>query len=152
MKRLTIMVIACVLAASGCTRKPTPETEQQTEAQATAPVADAPTAEPEEMYDDAFIRHMHRHAERMDDLNLALANGDLDSARTPAFWLSRHDTVDGVQPEWQGFVTSMRSYARDVEEAPDLASAQLASLQITAQCQGCHDLAGLNEPENQVSN
>jgi hypothetical protein len=104
------------------------------------------------MYDDAFIKHMHRHAERMDDLNLALADGNLEGARTPAYWLSRHDTVEGVHPEWRGFVTGMRSSALDVEKAPDLESAQIASLRITAQCQGCHDVAGVNEPGSQPSN
>lgn len=92
----------------------------------------------------AFIDHMHLHAERLDELNFALADGDLDSAKASANWLSTHDTNDDIQADWMPHLYRMREEAQAVEAAPDIETAQAAALQITVQCQICHAAVGIN--------
>lgn len=97
-------------------------------------------------FDQAFIDHMHAHAEQLDDLMFALADGDLEGAMTPAFWLSRHDAVEGVPEEWQQYVTGMRKAAAAVESAGDLEAAKAAAERLSEQCQACHTAAGISTP------
>jgi hypothetical protein len=89
------------------------------------------------------LEHMHRHAEHLDALNMALAMGDFDASMTPAYWLSRHDTVEGLPSDLQPYLEGMRESARNVEESNNLESARAAAERITAQCQGCHTAAGV---------
>lgn len=93
--------------------------------------------------DQGFIKHMHQHAEKLDDLMFALADGDLERAATPAYWLSQHETVDGIPEEWQHYVINMRNAAYEVETAGELETARAAAEQITVQCQECHAAAGV---------
>ena len=86
---------------------------------------------------------MHAHAERVDELMYALDDGDLDGARTAAYWLSRHKTVEGIPDEWQMFVTGMREAASRVKGAADLQAARAAAEAISPHCQGCHAAAGI---------
>jgi len=74
----------------------------------------------------------------------ALADDDLVGAMTPAFWLSRHDGVEGIPVEWQQYVTGMRQAASAVEAANDLETARVAAERISDQCQACHNAAGVN--------
>jgi mono/diheme cytochrome c family protein len=87
---------------------------------------------------------MHVHAEKLDELNFALADGDLEAAMTPAYWLSRHETASDVQSEWMPFLYGMRTEAEAVETAPDLAAARAAAERINAHCQGCHAAVGID--------
>jgi predicted amidohydrolase YtcJ len=95
-------------------------------------------------FDKEFIEHMHRHAEYLDAMNTALAEGNFDAAMTPAYWLSRHDEVDGIPAEWRPYLESVREAARNVEDSTDLESARAAAEPITEQCQGCHTAAGVD--------
>ena len=63
---------------------------------------------------------------------------------TPAFWLSRHDAVEGIPEEWLQYVTGMREAAAEVEAASDLETAKAAAENISNQCQACHTAAGVN--------
>jgi hypothetical protein len=126
--------------------------EQQQPAPAEAPPAAAPEAtaevstepvQPEAAVNEEFINHMHAHAEHMDELMFALSDGDLEGAMTPAYWLGRHKSVEGVPDEWQHFVTGMREAALAVESANDIETAQTAAEEISKQCQGCHTAAGV---------
>ena len=95
-------------------------------------------------FDEAFVKHMHEHAAKLDDLMFALADDDLVGAATPAYWLSQHETLDAVPEEWANYLTAMRNAAYEVETADDLETARLAAADISAQCQGCHDAAGVS--------
>ena len=64
----------------------------------------------------------------------------------PAYWLSRHKTVDGLPEELQPFVDGMRAAALDLEGAKDVATAQAAAQRIATQCQGCHAATGADIP------
>ena len=86
---------------------------------------------------------MHRHAGYLDELNAALAAGDLEAAGTPAYWLSRHETVTGIGEELQPFVDAMRSAAHEAEEANDIATARAAAEKLEQACEACHDAAGV---------
>ncbi len=94
-------------------------------------------------FDEAFINHMHEHAEKLDDLMFALADDDLEGARTPAYWLSQHDPVNEVPEEWQNYITGMRNAAYEVETADDLDIARAAAEDVSEQCQACHAAAGV---------
>jgi cytochrome c556 len=141
-----ITAIALCLAACGEQQQAEPqppESSDVTEPAAEPDMAEAATA----AVDQAFIDHMHAHAEQLDELMFALADDDLEGAMTPAFWLSRHDTVEGVPEEWQVHVSGMREAALAVGRATDLESARAAAEEISANCQACHSAAGVAGPE-----
>ena len=124
--------------------------EQQVPAPAEPAPAPVETAEaleeparPAAVVSEEFIDHMHAHADHMDEMMFALSDGDLEAARTPAYWLSRHKTVEGVPEDWQQFVTGMREAASAVEGADDIETARAAAEKISQQCQACHTEAGV---------
>jgi len=143
MKLRTLLIIGFALGVAGCAEKEQATPEVVDEVQAPPPATEAPPAKTEEWMNDAFLKHMHRHADELDDLNLALADGDLDAARKSASWLSRHDAVTGIPSEWQLYLDGMREAARVVGEATDLDAARLPAERITDNCQGCHIAAGI---------
>lgn len=149
MKLHMILIIGFALSVTGCAEKEQAALEQRDETQMAAPAAEPPTAEApvaekQSWRTDAFLQHMHAHAKQLDDLNFALADGDLEAAKTPAYWLSRHETVRVVQPEWQPYLDGMRGAARAVEDATDLPTARTAAERITEHCQGCHAAVGVD--------
>jgi mono/diheme cytochrome c family protein len=86
---------------------------------------------------------MHAHAEQLDDLNFALADGDLPGALTAAYWLSGHQEVSGIREEWRPYLDGMREAAKAIEEAKDIEAARVAAERINENCQGCHEAAGV---------
>jgi len=151
MKLHFLLVIGLAAGIVGCAEKEQAAPGQESEMEpATSAVTEAPAAEPEasaaqtkDWQTSVFMDHMHVHAEQLDDLNFALADGDLEAAMMPAYWLSRHKTVGGLPSELQQFLIIMREQARAVEEADDLVAAGAAAQQISAQCQGCHAAVGV---------
>ena len=137
---LTIAAIAFGLAACG---EQAPPATQEAEPPAAEPEASVEPSQAETMVDQEFIDHMHAHAEHMDELMFAQADGDFDGAMTPAYWLSRHKSVAGVPEEWQQYLIGMREAALAVERATDLDTARAAAEEITVHCQGCHAAAGV---------
>ncbi len=143
MKLQTLLIIGLALSITGCGEKKQATPEAVDEAPTTPPVAETAPAPSEEWRNAEFLEHMHRHADHLDDLNIALAEGDIVAAMTPAYWLSRHDQVEGVPAEWLPFLKGMREASIDVEKSTDLDSARAAAERITEQCQGCHEVAGV---------
>jgi hypothetical protein len=139
-----ILVVGFVLSVTGCAEKEQVTSEPVDEAPMTASEAVVPTAVDENWQNDSFVTHMHLHAEKLDELNFALADGDLEAAKTSAHWLSTHDTVSDIEPDWRPYLYGMRTEAKAVQAAPDLATARDASERINAQCQGCHAAVGIN--------
>jgi cytochrome c556 len=144
MKLHMIWVATVALTMTACAEKESVNSEPAGETPMAAPDVVAPPVESESWRNDAFMKHMHLHAEKLDDLNFALADDDLEAAMTPAYWLSRHDTFEGVQQEWLPFLYGMRAEAEAVEAATDLATARAAAARINAQCQGCHVAVGVS--------
>ena len=143
MRLHALMIAGMAVCVTGCA-------EEKAPAPAPAPaeppaVTEAPATEAESSRGDEFIHHMHAHAEQLDDLNFALADGDLEGAMTAAYWLSGHKQVSGIEEEWQPFLEGMREAAQAVEEASDLDAARAAAERINDNCQGCHDAAGVND-------
>ena len=143
MKLQTLLVFGFALSMTACAEKDQTAAEAADKAPAPAPAAEVSPATTEEWRNDELLAHMHRHADHLDDLNIALAEGDIVAAMTPAYWLSRHDSVEGVPSEWQPYLDGMRAASLDVEKSKDLESARAASERITVQCQGCHTAAGI---------
>ena len=102
---------------------------------------DATMAAVQEWRTEALLDHMHAHAEQLDDLNYALADGDLFRASTSAYWLSRHEVVKGLPDDLQPFVAGMRDAALAVEEAEDIETAKAAAKRVGEACQACHEAA-----------
>lgn len=140
MKTHAIFFAALALGASACSEQEPAQPEEPMSEQNVP----AETAAEQLLFDEAFVEHMHDHADKLDELMFALADGNLEDAMTPAYWLSRHETVDGVPQEWQQYVTNMRGAAMAVESAGDLEAARAAAEQISRQCQACHEAAGIN--------
>ena len=142
MRLHTILLVGLSLGMVGCAKEEQPMIEPADDAKAaTDTIASTPGNEP--WKNEAFVKHMHLHAEKLDDLNFALADGDLEGAMTPAYWLSSHETFDDVQQEWLPFLYGMRNEAEAVEAATDLDTARAAAERITAHCQSCHAAAGI---------
>lgn len=144
MKLQSLLIFGLALCVTACAEKkesaPEPAAEPTPEPQAASP---APIEQSGR--DQAFIDHMHAHAEQLDNLNFALADDDLPGALTAAYWLSGHQEVTGIQEEWRPFLEGMREAARAIEEANDIDEARVAAERINENCQGCHDAAGVND-------
>ncbi len=133
-----ILVAGLLLGVLGCAREePAAPVDE-------IPATQAVTDETQSWKTDAFMQHMHLHANQIDKLNMALAEGDFDGAMTPAYWLSRHEEVDGIPAELQQYVEGMRAAASEVEASEDFEVARAAAERITVQCQGCHSAANVN--------
>jgi hypothetical protein len=141
----TLIIVGLAVGLVGCAEKDqaanAPMDKAAPPAPAAAPVVEAvPTIE---RGNADFIEHMHNHADYLDDLNLALEEGDIVGAMTPAYWLSRHDSVEGVPVEWQPYVAAMHAAAMEVEQATNIDAAKAAADNIAAQCRACHAAAGV---------
>jgi len=143
MKLHTLLIVGFALSMTGCTEKEQAMPAAVDEVQTPPPAAEASPAKAQEWQNDAFLKHMHRHADELDELNLALADGDLDAAKASANWLSRHDGISGIPPEWKLYLVDMREAADAVAEATDLEAARLPAERITENCQSCHIAAGI---------
>ena len=141
----TLWITAIALCLAACSKQEPAEPQAPETDQAAAPAEEMQEAKPE--LENAFVVHMHQHAAKLDELMYALADDDLEGAATPAYWLSQHDTVEGIPEELRDYVTTMRNAAYDVEMAEDLDTARAAAKTISAQCQACHAAAGANVPE-----
>ena len=144
MKLQSLLIFGLALCLTACAEKkesaPEPAAEPTPEPQAAPP---APIEQSSR--DEAFIDHMHAHAEQLDNLNFALADDDLPGALTAAYWLSGHQEVTGIKEEWRPFLEGMREAAQAIEEANDIDEARVAAERINENCQGCHDAAGVND-------
>ncbi len=145
MKLNMIFLIGLAAGMAGCTEKEqaTPEQADEMPPAVSAVESEAIPAPTEDWRASKFLDHMHAHAEHLDDLNYALDDGDFDGAMTPAYWLSRHETVGGLPADLQPFLVRMREAARAVEETKDLAAARAAAGRIGKECQSCHTAAGV---------
>lgn len=136
---------ACLVA---CDKQPAVDEVPAEDAAVAAPAEEASVVDEsmsaETVFDRAFVDHMHVHADHMDELMFALADGDLVAAGTPAYWLSRHPADDRIPDDWLTHLESMREAAREVELATDLDTARAAAERITIHCQGCHAAAGVD--------
>ncbi len=135
---------ALFLAACG-KEAPVEETPVEAPAEEPAPVVEAMPARPE--FDQAFIDHMHVHADQMDELMYSLDDGDMESAQTAARWLSRHQAADRIPDDWLPYLEAMREAARQVESATDVDAARAAAERISLHCQECHAAAGVLSTE-----
>jgi hypothetical protein len=148
MRLRTILALGLVCAVTACAEKEQAASVPAGDTAMAAPDVDSATAVDEVWQNEAFVEHMHLHAERLDDLNFALADEDLEAAKAAADWLATHDTDSNIQSDWMPFLYRMRTDAEAVVEAPDIASAQAAAQRITTQCQECHRAAGINAQLN----
>lgn len=137
---LFIVVFAVCLAA--CAEKE-PAQPQAVDEAPPAAAPEAAVAVDEIWEDEAFVEHMHEHADVLDELNFQLADGNLEGAKAQASWLAAHDTNAGIQSDWMPILFAMRAEAVAVAEAADIETARAAAERITTKCQECHTAAGV---------
>lgn len=149
----SLLIAALAVGVTACAKKEeAPPPADETPPAVTEETPDVQVEEPmKPMLDEAtdleaFIKHMHEHADKIDAINFALADADLAGAMESASWLSTHEDVAGIPTEWLPFVQGMREQAKAVEASGDLEAARAAAKGITANCQGCHVAAGIVEP------
>ena len=121
--------LACALTACQGTQGPSAGTAQKS---TPAEMGKSPSVPA------AVLRHMHMHAAQLDQLNVALRAGNLEAAGTPAYWLSKHDTVSDLPKGWRPYVEQMRAEAKAVDVATDLATARAAAARLSDTCNACH--------------
>ncbi len=158
MKLRFLLIIGIAFGIVGCAEKeqaaPEPEAEMEpaqpetaevVEAAEAPAVEEAPAGEPDTTYAEVedwrsaeLLDHMHAHAEHLDDLNFALDDGNLERAMTAAYWLAKHDPVEGLPAELRQYETGMREAAEAVSATENIADARAAAQQIGVACQGCH--------------
>ena len=137
----TLWLVGFAVMMTGCAEKEQAAPEPEDVA---APAADAmPEADAAAMGTEAFVKHMHLHAEQLDKITAALSFGNLEAAQTPAYWLSRHEGVTGPLYDWETYLDEMRGAASEVAAASDLATARAAAGRIVEGCQGCHAATGV---------
>jgi hypothetical protein len=143
MKARIICTAAIALIFAACGEKPPPAEEAPTTPPVDEAVAiDDPVSQP--FVNEAFLEHMHSHADQVDEIMIALSEDNLEAAKGPATWLYRHQEVEGIPHEWEPYLIGMREAASTVESAVDLETARSAAERIVANCQGCHTAAGIN--------
>jgi len=146
MKFHALWISAIMLGLAGCGQQQEPEAQKAETPDAAEPAVETEAAPPAVEVDQAFLDHMHAHAEQLDELMFALADDDLEGAMTPAYWLSRHEMIAGIPAEWQQHVVGMRKAALEVGAASDLDGARVAAEEISNNCQACHLAAGVLDP------
>ena len=144
----TILVLGFVFGVTGCTEREQVSTGPAGNAAMSEPDIAAATVVDEVWRDETFIEHMHLHAEKLDDLNFALADEDLEAAKAAADWLATHDTDSNIQSDWMPYLYRMRTEAEAVATATDISAAQSAAQRMTVLCQECHAAAGINAQLN----
>ena len=141
MKIYTLLLIGLTVVITGCAEKEQAGSMQDDAAASSA--ESMPVVEAADVGTVAFIEHMHAHAEQLGKINTALSFGNLEAARTPAYWLSRHEGVTGPLYDWETYLDQMRTAAGEIADTADLATARAAAGRIAVGCQGCHAAAGI---------
>jgi soluble cytochrome b562 len=141
MKLRTLWLVGFAVMVTGCAEKEQPVAK--TEDVAAAAAEAMPEVDAAAMGTEAFVKHMHVHAEQLDKITAALSFGNLEAAQTPAYWLSRHDGVTGPLYDWESYLDQMRGAAAEIADASDLATARAAAGRIVEGCQGCHAATGV---------
>ncbi len=157
-----VLLVGFTLGMAGCSEKEQAAPEPEMEATATEPAndmdaalsgaeAEIEAAVPDETVaviegwrDEALLELMHVRAERLDEINYALDDGELEKARMPAKWLASHKKVEGLPDSLVPFADGIRAAAVDIENATDIPMAKAAAQRIVAQCQACHAATGAN--------
>ena len=92
----------------------------------------------------AVADHMHEHLTRISTIKSAIIAGELENAYEAATWLADHETAADLRAEFEPYIILMRSHARHVIEAEDLASAAESVSEMAKTCGNCHLVNGVN--------
>lgn len=88
--------------------------------------------------------HMHEHLTRISTIKAAIIAAKLEDVREPASWLAEHEAAEGLPAEFESYVIRMRSHARGVIEAQDLATAAESVSNMAKTCGNCHLVNGVD--------
>ena len=88
--------------------------------------------------DSTVADHMHEHLTRISTIKSAIVAGKLENVREAATWLADHETAADLRTEFESYIILMRSHARHVIEAEDLACAAESVSEMAKTCGNCH--------------
>ncbi len=145
MNQSSLLMIGLALLVASCAQEEATDSAPATE-EAVASAEDlAPWEVDDSWRDSGFMQYMHMKAEKLDEINFALADDDLEAAMEPARWLATHDTYAEIQSEWLPYQYAMRDEAENLVAANDLATARAAAERINSRCQACHEFIGIEK-------
>lgn len=78
------------------------------------------------------------HFDEVAALELAMARGDLEAARTAALEVEEVREIPGIPPGWEDEVDQLRRYASAVRTARSYEVAASAAAHMAASCGSCH--------------
>ncbi len=145
MKQSFLVTIGLALFLAGCAQEEAAESAIPAEAAVATAENLAPWEADDSWRDSGFMQYMHMKAEKLDEINFALADDDLQAAIGPARWLATHDTYEEIQSEWLPYQYAMRDEAQNLVAANDLTTARAAAERINESCQACHEFIGIEK-------
>lgn len=81
---------------------------------------------------------MAEHFDQTLEIQQAVMEGDLETARSAAKWMAEHDNVEEFPASSERYLKTMMKAAETVAEAPDLDGAAAAVAEMGYACGGCH--------------
>ncbi len=81
---------------------------------------------------------MWAHYQRVGAIQFAVIAGDLNVAQAGAYWVARNQPLAELPEHAAPYMEAMRSAARAVANAPDLAEAAVATARMGGACGSCH--------------
>jgi cytochrome c553 len=133
MKR--VLLLAALIAATGCTEENPPAAPATTTVETSAPVRDRPT-------EVEMIAAMEAHYSTVILAHDALLHGNVETFRSQLARVSGQELPPTSPQEWFPFHEALRAAARDGTEVSDLETAASALGQVVLACGTCH--AALN--------
>lgn len=88
------------------------------------------------------VVHMQEHFQRVSRVQTAVVRADLDATRGPATWIAEHQKAEGLPDASEPLLEQMRSYARSIVDAGDVAEAADLTARMGRTCGQCHAATG----------
>lgn len=98
-----------------------------------------PVAAPQEAAEPGeSMPPMDEHFVKAGDIKLAVINGDLAAAKTPAEWMTNSLDSGEVPVKWRAYVPPVKRAAEAVMKAEDLTAAAKGTAEMARACGACH--------------
>ena len=124
---LLALVVACKSGGDKPADKPPPDPGPEAAPQPATPAPDAASLK----------QHMQGHFTAIREIERALVDGDLAKAKERAGWLAAHEPHDATAG-WQPHMDAVRTAARALTGAADLAGATELAANLGGECASCH--------------
>ncbi|HJL41256.1 MAG TPA: hypothetical protein RMG48_08115 [Myxococcales bacterium LLY-WYZ-16_1] len=132
-----------VLAALACTETRSGPDESGPEKASAPSTQPAETAKSEPAVEEGSLHsHMQEHFVRVDQVQKAVVDGDLEEARRHAKWLAEHEPHSGLPEGWPAHLQDMQEEARAVLSGDGVGPMASATARLAGTCGSCHAAVG----------